>query len=259
MTNYYFLASLLPPLEIGAKPELPFRVFGKLLKVNLTPADLKQVQTVRRYYDIRNVRSWWLEEELSPYGNLKRPDLEEAHLTGEGLPDYVNDFLDRFERTEDRLHHFPSLVATYFNEEIKEAKGYLLRYLTFDREWRLVAAAFRCKVQGRSLAEELQYEDPYDDLVAQLLAQKDAKSWQLPDRFSPLLELLEENQANPMQLHRALCEYRFEKLISMTEGDFFSIDRLLGYMNRLIIVEKWLGLDQETGLATLDNIVKEAS
>jgi len=257
MTNYYFLASLLPSLQIGAKPELPFRVMGKLLKVNLTETDLKQVRAVRRYYDIRNVRSYWIEEELSPYGNLKRPDLEEAHLTGEGFPDYVNDFIDRFERVDDRLHHFPSLIASYFNEEMEEASGYLLRYLTFERRWRLVATAFRSKAEGRNIAEELQYEDPFDDLVAQLLAQKDAKSWQLPDEFSGLLELLEENYTAPMQLHKALCEYRFEKLLSMTEGDFFSIDRLLGYLTRLIIVEKWMELDQETGLTALDNIVKE--
>jgi len=259
MTNYYFLASLLPALRIGEASELPFRELDKLLTTNITGKDYEAVKVVKRYYDVENVRSYWLGEEISPYGNLDHTELEEAFVTGDGLPAYVYDFLDRFDKEEDRLHHFPSLISSYFNEELPGACGFLYRYLLFEREWRLVTTAFRAKSLGRDVGQELQYEDFSDDLVAQILAQKDAKAWQLPERFDTLLEILETNYNNPMLLHRALCEWRFEKLYTFAEVDFFSINRILRYLTRLMIVEQWLEQNKETGLAVVDTIVKEAS
>jgi hypothetical protein len=41
--------------------------------------------------------------------------------------------------------------------------------------------------------------------------------------------------------------------------DFFSINRLLGYMVQLIIVEKGLELDKKQGMEIVDTIVKDAS
>jgi hypothetical protein len=109
------------------------------------------------------------------------------------------------------------------------------------------------------VAAELQFEDPDDEIVAQILAQKDAKTYEPPERYSDLKALFEEHYDAPMELYQGLCEYRFEKIVQMYGIDVFSIDRILAYLARLIIVEKWLDLDKKKGIQVVDAIVKEAS
>ncbi len=253
--NYYFLSSAIPDLQVGYPPDITFNEFQNLLKVNLTAEDYVMAEAMRRFYDIQNIRSFWKEEELDHRGNFNEKEIEEALITRTGFPEYVYDFLDRFESEEDRLNHFPWVVAAYFSEELKKAKGFLFKYLTFEREWRLVLIGFRAKKLDRDLAVELQYEDPDDDVVAQILAQKDARSYEPPSRYEELKGLFEEHDDEPLDLYQALCEYRFQKLENFYQIDFFSVDRILAYLAQLVIVEKWMELDKQKGLELVKTMI----
>lgn len=137
MNGYYFLASALPPLQIGQKPDIDFRQFLFLLRTNLSPADLRLIEVIQRYDDIQNIRAFWLGEKLDSYGSLDPLALEEALAGAAGLPDYVYAFLKKHERQEERMRFFPELIREYFDREIEHAAGFLLEYLSFEREWRL--------------------------------------------------------------------------------------------------------------------------
>lgn len=259
MTQYYFVSTSLPELQVGYPSELTFSDMVNLMEVNLKTDDLLLTQVVRRYYDIQNIRSLMMEEEIDPRGNFNAKELEDAIATSTGLPEYVYDYLEQYDGTENRLRHFSSLISAYFKEEIQRATGFLEQYLTFEKEWRLVLTGFRAKQLGRNVAEELQFEDPDDDVVAQILAQKDAKYYEPPTQYEDLKVLFEQHKSDPLDLYQALCEYRFEKLNSWIEVEAFSIDRILGYLAQLVIVEKWMELDKKKGLDIVDQIVKEAS
>jgi len=259
MTDYYFLATALPDLQLGYPPDITFQGFSNLLKANLSPEDYRKSIVMRRYYDIQNIRSFLKKEEIDFRGVFDENELEDAILTYSGFPDYVYDFLDHYENTEDRLHHFPMLISNYFKIESENATGFLHDYLTFEREWRLVLTGFRAKKMGRDLAEELQYEDPDDDIVMQILAQKDAQTYDPPDRYSDLKPLFDEHSDSPVELYQALCEYRYAKIEELMGTYQFSVDRVLGYLAQLVIVERWLELDKKKGLEIVDKIVKESS
>jgi hypothetical protein len=257
MKDYYFLATILPPLQIGVPPEMSFEEFTHLLEVNLTPKDLAKAKVIRLFYDIQNIRAYWKKEELDPRGNFDEIELEEALLAREGFPEYVYNFLDQYENNEKKIEHFPGLVAAYFNHEIPRATEFLKEYLIFEREWRLVLAGFRAKQLGRDITKELQFEDPHDDLVAQILAQKDAPQFVAPDGYQDLVVLIQEHADNPLELHKALCEYRFQKIEDRLETDLFSVDRILGYMVELIIAEKWIELDKQKGIEIAHKILRK--
>src|ERR1700722_1652834 len=131
MTEYYFLALTLPVLHIGTKPEMTFQEFEELLKLNLSEGDYAQTETIRRFYDIQNMRHFWKNEALDSRGSLNAVELEEALLTGEGFPDYVYGFLDKYDTVKLQQSHFPELLADFFNEEIKRSSGFLKAYLSF--------------------------------------------------------------------------------------------------------------------------------
>ncbi len=259
MFGYTFLATLLPPLRIGDVPDMPFKELEFFLQQNLSLADMEKIKVIRRYFDLENLRAFWLGTPLDPHGNFDENELEEAMLTGTGFPRYVYKYLEKHESTEDRVRFFSELERDYFVKEAEHAKGLLRQYLVMMRELRLVFTGFRAKRLKRDLATELQFEDPDEELVGQIMAFRDADHFEPPPEYSDLKKVFEQYRDDPLGLHQALCEYRFNRLEEMVGDRTMSIDYILAYVLQLIVVEKWLELDQQKGQTIVDRIIKEAS
>lgn len=261
MTNYYYLATVLPKLTLGEKPEISFQEFITLLQENLTPSDYAKTRRLRWFYDLLNIRAHWKGDPLDYWGNLDAVQLEDALLVREEneLPEYFYGYLDEYEHKEDRQKHYQQVISGYFKSEAVNNSGFVKKLRSFERDLRLVMTAFRARQLGRNLATELQFEDPEEDIVAQLLAQSEAKVFEPPQGFEDLKSLLEKNYDNPLQLQKAIIEYVFNWIEDELEFDYFSIDRILGYMAQFILVDRLMRLDKEKGLKVLDNIAKEFS
>ena len=252
MGNYYFLAPSLPPLVLRDRPEITFEELKVRLAANLDKGDKKLADLLMRFTDICNIRHLFTEEPIDPRGTLSEKQLDEALLVRSGLPDYVFDFLDQFEKTQDRIRQFSALLARFFQEEIPHLNGFLKKYFTFEREWRLVLVGLRSKQMGRDVARELQFEDFADPFVAQILAQKDADRYEPPAEYSELSDLMTATYPDAWEQHKAFFEYRFKKVEEMVEGSLFSIDVILAYMARLMLIEQYNELDEEKGRMILE-------
>lgn len=259
MTNYYYLATVLPKLEIEEKPDITFQEFITLLRENLTPADYNKVKRLRWFFDLQNIRAYWKGEPLEYWGNLDAVQLEDALLTRdkEELPRYFYSFMDKYEQKQDRLNHFQEVIAQYLQTEAATNTGFLKKMRSFERNLRLVMAAFRARQLGRNLAAELQYEDPEEDIVAQLLAQSEAKAFEPPEGFYDLKPIFEAYDTNPLELQKSIVKYTFNWIDDQLEFDYFSVDFILGYMAQYILIERLMRLDKEKGLKVIDQIEKE--
>lgn len=252
MRNYYFVVPSLPPLSLRERPEISFEELINRLSLNLSKKDLEKTKVLRRLVDVYNVRSLLMEEPIDLRGNLNEKELDEALLVHADLPDYVFDFLDQFEKASDKIKNFSGLLASYFNVEIPKQKGFLRKYLAFERECRLVLAALRAKQLGRDIVKELQFEDPTDPMVAHILAQKDSDRYDPPSEYQDLKELIASCYLDPWEENRVFAEYRFKKIAEMAEGKLFTIDAILCYMAQLMIIENIIELDAEKGRMILD-------
>lgn len=263
MKEYYFLASLLPPLEIGHVPTLGSADLKELLKVNLTPDDLKKTQKLFRFIDLENMRAFWANEPFDPRGNLNREEMEVALAHEQWSPDesfelYLSDYLAAYPTNADRLKHFPLLMSQFFAFEAQEGDtDFLSNYFNFQREMRLVMVGFRAKKLKKDVVHELQYEDPADPIVAQILAQRDAKEFEPPFEYKELRPIFEEFGDSPLDLHKAIYAYEFDQVNELLGSAWFSIDRILSYIVRLRLVERWLELDFQKGIQIVDKIEKE--
>lgn len=251
MTNYYFLIAAFPPLTLGRPPEISYKELRDLLALNLTSEDANKVKQLLRPIDLYNIRALWLGLPLDDRGNLKAKDLEEELLVQGALPGYLIDYLDRYESTEERLRYFSSLYVSLYRDLQPRLKGFLSKYYQFERELRLVLTGLRAKQAGRDLVYELQFEDPTDPLVAEILAQKDSPDYTPPREFEDLKTIFMENRSNPKKLHRAILEYRFNKIEEMEENQDFGIDRVLAYVAKFMLVESLAGLSEEKGMEEL--------
>lgn len=257
MPRYYFVGIMLPDLHLENAPEITFDQFDQLLKDNLSPRDYRQTEPLRRYYDIENLRCLWKGEPLLPYGNFDEHHLEEAMLNAGCFPSYIDNFLEEYGSREARLKFFPALIAKYYQQEILQAHGFVRNYLDFERNLRLIQTAFRAKKLNRNLQQELQYEDPEESFLQHLFAQMEAKQFELPEDFASLKAILEQNYGTPIDLHRALCEYRFLKVAQLAGEHAFSLDRILVALVQLIIAESWHKLNRDAGNKLIDQYIKE--
>jgi len=255
VANYYFLAASFPPLVLGEKPDITFDELTARLSINLTKADFEKTVVFRRFLDLSNIRSLFLEEAIDPRGNLNEKELDQALLLQDGLPEYAFDFLGKFETAAEKLRFFPGLISTYFNEEILRQKGFLKAYLEFERAWRLIILALRAKQLGRDIVSELQFEDLKDSLVLDILAQKDAPSYEPPIEFTDLKEKYLSCGHDPWQQFKVVAEWRFHRIEELVDRPLFSIDWILSYMARLLIVEQWNELDSAKGKIILEAFV----
>ena len=62
---------------------------------------------------------------------------------------------------------------------------------------------------------------------------------------------------SPLELDKALSDYRFAKIDEMLGVDTCSFNRVFGYFAQILIVENWLKLNKKQGLEIVENIVKE--
>lgn len=252
MSNYYYLAASLPPLEFPSVPDISFDVLRESLRLNLSRKDMQKVEALRLFIDISNVRPLLLEEEIDPRGNLSEKELDEALLVRDFLPEYVFDFLDKYDTLADKLKHFSEVLSHFFAEEIPEQKGFLKEYFTFEREWRLIVLALRAKAAKRDVAKELVFEDYHDPIVAQILAQKDSDQYEPPVEYKDLKEKFLACGPDPWQQNKMLSEYRFTRIQDMLTEEQFSMDAILAYLAQLMIVEYWNELDEQRGKVILD-------
>jgi Protein of unknown function (DUF2764) len=257
MSNEYFLGALLPELSIGEVPEIGFDELDQLFKDNLSEKNYAKVRAVRSLFDIFNLRAYWQGEPLDRYGNLSYADLEESLAAGSMLPEYVFTYLDKYGSNEERLAHYPELLICFYRHAMAEATHFFRYYLSLERELRLVLAAFRAKSLGRDIYKELQYEDPEEELIAQILAQKDAPIYVPPEKYEEIGTLFKKFGDQPIELQKALLEYRFNQIKEKLGMQPFSIDRVLAYMIELIMVERWQRMDKQKGLKMVESLLKE--
>lgn len=246
----------MPTLSLDIQPEINFDEFQKMLFLNISERDKKKLYLFKQYIDIKNLRSFWSGRELDWRGNLHAKQIEEALLTEEFLPSYVFDFVKAYEDTSDRLKNFPYLPIRFLREMDKQSNGFLHWYFSEERKQRIVFAALRSRQIKRDLAYELQYEDGEDFLVKSLIEQGQSESFFLPKEFENLKKIYDENFDKPLLLEQKLLKYRLKKIEEKEElQPFFTIDHILAYMAKLMIVEDWYKLDENTSKTIVDRLI----
>jgi hypothetical protein len=258
MANYYFLATLLPPLRVGSPVELGSKELSFLLEQNLTKEDLETVNVLKRFVDVENIRAIWQKQPFLPGGTLEKYELEERLFFQEGLPQYVLDYLEHYPNKEERIANYPKLLHQYFAVESKNKNPFIQRYLRFQWYSRLVFVAIRAQALGRNIEEELKYEDPEDPFVQELLQASQEKHFEAPAPFTGLMGLYESRKEAPLDLYQAFAEWEFAYIAETIEWEFFSLERILGYVAQLKICEEWLQLDKLKGVEIAREMMEPA-
>jgi Protein of unknown function (DUF2764) len=252
MKRYFYLAASLPELGLDFKPNITFNDFIEDAKTYLKKEDYEFVTIIRELIDIENIRRLLLEQSIDDRGNLTETALDEAVLGKVDLPSYAVDFLDNFSDTKSRLDNFASLYAGFFSFYKNTKNSSLNQYLSFEHELRLWIALLRAQKMGQDFSQALQFEDSKDSLIMSMLVQNQNPDLSIPDEFKKLKSIFESFSANPVTLQKKIEEFRLNKIDELVQDKFFSIDVILGFIAKLLIIEQWQSLNHEEGLNRLN-------
>ena len=257
MTNVVFLGSVLPPLFFGSRISISFSDLMSLFHMNMSNSDWEKAGVIRRYIDLKNILQILKNEIIDPRGNLSEKELDEALVNRDGLPQYLFDYLDTYDSTEEQIRHFSSVFVQFFKDPDQQKGEFLQFYLNVEREWRLILAAFRAKKLHLDLAKELQYEDFTDPMVVELLARKDSEHFEFPFGYEELGVLLKSLGGNPLEQYQRIAEFRFHQIEEKTQDTPHSIQFVLGYLIQFMTVEDWNALNEKQGNNLLTTLYLE--
>jgi hypothetical protein len=255
MNYYYFVGSSLPVLKIETSPEITFDDLLSLIQTNFEEKDLEKVNKLRRFIDIKNLKKYWLKQPIDMRGNLKEKEIEEQVLIHDFFSGFVFDFIEKYENIQDRIKYFSSLLAHFFQREIEENQDFLSQYFSFERNVRLILLALRSKKYNRDISKELQFEDFKDPLVANILSQKDMDRFDPPSGYEELANIYLEHEMDPIKLSMELIKYKLRTISEMVFLKPFTVDYILGYMVRLMLVEDWQIANEQKARQIVDSLL----
>ena len=246
--KYYYIGTLLPVLSLESLPDLSLGELLPILQTQLSAGDFANIQRLRCFYDIYNLRALWRQEPLDPRGSKDQGELEEVLAGYLSLSPSVDRFLSKYEKKEERLVHFPELLSTFLHESSHTGPLFLRQYFQLERDIRIVTTALRAKALGRDLAHELVFEDAQNPLLAVLLGSAEGKELDVPEEYKEIQKIFIKERNHPLSLQKGIDQYRFDAIERLCDlSDQFSIERILATFAQLLLVDDWSKLDVNEG------------
>lgn len=264
--NYYALVAGLPDILPEDKKVVSTSVeLREMLKEEVHPSDYQLVELFFLPFDHINLLNLLFkkETEWDDRGNYSREMMEQLQdrktfeiADLDDVPDYLFDFLERFhgeEQIDDYYKAEQILTEGYFafldsskNEFVKEFTGY-----------RRNIANVMTALNGRKFNTPFDNALIGDDEVASALKKSRTRDFGLTTEISDIEHLIQIFETeNLMDREFKLDTHKWEYLDEITFFNYFSIEKVLAFILKLFIVERWMELDPALGKEMFNQLLK---
>ena len=262
--NYYCLVAGLPDLFFNEfKQEFNSLKFRNQLKHELDPLDFKLVEYLFLEFDNANLLNILYNQNkiFNCHAIYPKREIENKIDLQEGLPPYMVDFLKwrkeqdskEFDlKAENKLH-------TLFYEYVLQVKNDFLRnWFQFELNTKNLITAINCnKFNYQTESQIILIES---NIVVNTLLINNRLKHELFDEELPFSEQIFrvfESDLSLIEKEKALDKIKWNYLDENTFFHYFTIEKILSYVIKLIIAERWLKLDAKTGRVLLDKLIEE--
>ena len=265
--GYYYLVAGLPDL-VPEEKKLTFSSveFREMMKNDLFPKDFDLVRSFYMPFDHENLLNLFFNEkkEWDDRGNFSKEELEpltdkKLDLTEElsQLPPYLADFvltMHRDEGEDSRVEAARKLSSGYY-EYLENSSNLFVRKLSrYQRNTSNVLTA----LNGRKY--ELNYEKALigNDDVTDALKKSRARDFGLKsevEHIDDLLQIFEIKNLKDRELKLDVHKWHFVE--DATFFNYFTIEKVLAFLQKLFIAERWIHLDPEKGREMFEKLFNE--
>lgn len=257
--QYYYLVAGLPELFLEAdNRKMDFVGIRGWLRANLEGSDIELLDALSLHYDNENILSYIGNRGVyNNRGTIPSTAYDDIQEYSAQFPSYISDFLSSLNRKVDEeeevvdeeeekskkiieadlLERYYRFVGSYRNE-------FLQKWFSFDRQLRNILAAFNARKLGKEVYPYLVGDDPINEILSHSLAPDFGLRGDFPlmDKLMPVIEI-----PNIFEREKKIDMLRWDFIDEANTYDYFNVDRVIGYLLKAEIIDRWIKLDPAVG------------
>ncbi|NPA36065.1 MAG: DUF2764 family protein [Chlorobi bacterium] len=265
--NYYCLVAGLPDLIMeDRKLAFSSASFRELLQQDVHPQDYKLVGLFFLPFDHMNIISRLYDDEpaFDNRGNYTEEEIEEltnkkSFETAEGfnMPEYIISFMEDFFGEEEKPAKVDSerrLTKDYYNHLQSTGNDFLNNYVRHELNLRNVLTA----LNGRKFNMDVSADIIGDSDIEYALRKSRTRDFGLANDVDNLEAIIQLHEIpNLLERELKLDTIRWQFLDEATFFNYFTIEKVLAFVIKVFIVERWLSLDAEKGKELFEQLIKD--
>ncbi|MFO7998651.1 MAG: DUF2764 family protein [Bacteroidales bacterium] len=258
--HYYYLVAGLQDITLDIhKLILDQEAFKDTLKTELQKSDFKLVEKLFLPFDNANLLNL-LQKKDKPFngkGNFSRELLEENIKEPASLPAYMNRFIVAFKNKEPI---FPEkspeneLTTLFYDDMLRLENDFLRHWFLFDLTVKNVLTAMAAR----------KYKLDYENQIigtgerSEAIKKSHSRDFGLGSDIDYLEDLVNLARTEDLQeKEKAIDQFKWDYLDEETFFEYFTVERILAYVIKLGMVERWLAIDKEHGSELFKKLLKE--
>jgi hypothetical protein len=266
--NYYALVAGLPDILLEDKKVTFSSVeLRNMLEEEVSSSDYDLVELLYMPFDHNNLLNLFFntEKEFDKRGNYplermeKFKDKKNYEIADiEEVPEYFADFLEC-------IHGEHECIESYYEAERKLNESYY-NYLenlpnTFIQEfarYELNIGNLMTALNGRKYKIDIEDKLIGHDEVTSALKKRRSRDFGLGneiDDIEQLIQIFEKDHLLEREFKIDLHKWQY--LDEMTFFNYFTIEKVLAFIQKLFMVERWLQLDEEKGREMFNKILED--
>ena len=265
--NYYCLVAGLPDLIMEDR-KLAFSSlsFRELLQQDVHPQDFKLVSLFYLPFDHLNILSRLYNKEpvFDNRGNFLQEEIEEltdkkTFETAEGfnIPEYILEFVEEYFREEEKpskIEAERTLTENYYNHLLNTGNNFMNDYVRHELNLRNILTA----LNGRKFDLDVSADIIGDSDIEQALKKSRTRDFGLANDVDNLEAIIQLHEI-PNLLERELKTdtMRWHFLDEATFFSYFTIEKVLAFVIKVFIVERWISLDEEKGKELFKQLITD--
>ena len=262
--NYYCLVAGLPDIIIeGNKPGETSHEFKNELAEQLHTSDYKLAELLYLNYDNKNLLNLLLKQEnkFITLGNYTEEYLEEQIKEPTNIVDYMKQMIFNI-KTEtsgnSNLSSENELQSLYYEYASQVKNDFLEQWFKFDRDMKNILIAVNCRKYGYDIEKQL-IPVKHKNEVYEALIKSSPKADLLADEIPYIEKILQiaESEMDISEKEKAFDNIKWKFLDENTFFNYFTIEKILSFVIKLNIVERWIELDNETGKALFNRLIND--
>lgn len=267
MANYYCQVAGLPDVAFdGSKEAFTVERFRDELYPALSARDAECVDLLFLSIDnanILDILKHGEEAKIAQVGCYGKEELQEIIASAKDgdaprkdVPSYLYRFFDYYFANEsnENIIWNDVLSAYYYDYATASSNKFVAAWFAFNRNVNNILVAFTARKYRMNIADVV----IGDDEVATLLRTSAARDFELSgalDYFETVQRLSENGKLQERE--HQLDELRWRWLDDNSVFNYFTVERLFVFLQKLIIIERWDALDAEKGMQRYNEMITE--
>ncbi|ASB51142.1 hypothetical protein CDL62_11645 [Alkalitalea saponilacus] len=265
--NYYALVAGLPDIALDDKKVLiSSSDMRELLRDEVNQKDFALVELMFMPYDHINLLNLLFKKEKGwdDRGNISIDVMEKLQdrksietADSDLVPAYMIEFLEKFHGEElvENYHQAEQMLTEgYYNFLLDSSNEFVREVSMYQKNIGNLMMALNARKYNMKVDEHL----VGDDEVTSALKKSRTRDFGLYNQITDIEQLIQIFESEDMVDRELKLDYhKWHFLDESTFFNYFTIEKVLAFLLKLFIVERWMSLDSEKGKEMFNQLLKD--